>query len=178
MPQVFAQSTAQTVRFRPSAEAPGGHSFPTMRAGQPLRWVNTRPMDISTKALCSSTAEWQAAYAQRGLPTFPINPMADDGKTKRPCVKHYDKIGLRASQQLALKFRDANGLACMAGRATGSPSSILTREVPKAERLMAEAQCAYGQSRFIVRTGRNGLHADHRHNGEPRKIRPNPTCPI
>ena len=123
-------------------------------------------------------SKWQAEYAVRGLPTFPIDPIADGGKTKRPNIKHYDKIGLKGSQQLALKFRDTNGLACMAGARNGLTLVDIDARGAEADRLMADVQCLYGRSRFITRTGRGGLHAYYRYNGEARKIRPNPSTPI
>jgi hypothetical protein len=121
-------------------------------------------------------ADWQAAYAERGLPTFPINPIADDGKL--PSVRHYDKIGLRGSQQLALKFRDTNGIACVAGPRNKLTIIDIDARGAEADRLMAEAQRLYGRSRFIVRSGRGGLHAYYRYSGEGRKIRPDPKRPI
>lgn len=123
-------------------------------------------------------SDWQAAYAERGLPTFPINPIADGGRRKLPSVRHYDRIGLRASQQLALKFIDANGIACMAGARNKLTIIDIDARGAEADRLMADAQRLYGRSRFIVRSGRGGLHAYYKHSGEGRKIRPNPTQPI
>ena len=123
-------------------------------------------------------SDWQGAYAERGLPTFPVDPIADGGKTKKPCVKHYDKIGLRASQQLALRFLDTNGLACMAGARNRLTLVDIDARGAEADRLTADAQCMYGRSLFIVRTGRDGRHLYYRHHGEGRRIRPNPECPI
>ena len=91
--------------------------------------------------------------------------------------RHYDKIGLRASQQLALKFIDTNGIACMAGARNWLTIIDIDARGAEADRLMAEAQRLYGRSRFIVRTGRDGLHPYYRHNGEGRKIRPDPSRP-
>jgi hypothetical protein len=122
--------------------------------------------------------EWQAAYAERGLPTFPVDPIADNGRRKLPCVRGYDKVGLRGSQQLALKFLNTNGLACMAGRRNRLTVIDIDARGAEADRLTAEAMREYGQSRFIVRTGGDGRHLYYRHNGEGRRIRPDPSCPI
>lgn len=121
--------------------------------------------------------EFQREYAERGLPTFPVL-IADGGKTKRPGVKHYERVGLKGSQQLALKFRNTNALGCVAGRRTRLTIIDIDARGAKAERLMGEAQRLYGRSRFIVRTGRGGLHAYYRWSGEGRKIRPAATQPI
>jgi Bifunctional DNA primase/polymerase, N-terminal len=123
-------------------------------------------------------SDWQAAYAERGLATFPINPIADGGKRKLPAVCHYDKIGLKGSQQLALKFFDSNGIACVAGPRNRLTIIDIDARGAEADRIMSEAQCTYGRSRFIVRTGGGGLHAYYRHGGEGRKIRPDPSQPI
>lgn len=129
--------------------------------------------------------EWQAAYAERGLPTFPINPIANNGKSKVPGVRNFTSFGLRASQQIAeqftLKLRDTNGIACVAGAPRGKLRlAIIDVDArgAEADRLTADAMLTYGRSRFIVRTGGDGRHLYYRHNGEGRRIRPNPSCPI
>ena len=102
--------------------------------------------------------DWQAAYAERGLPTFPVNPIADGGKTKKPGVRNFDRFGLKASRQIAeqftLKLRDSNGLGCMAGRRNKLTIIDIDARGAEADRMIAEAQrLANGRSRFIVRTG-------------------------
>jgi Bifunctional DNA primase/polymerase, N-terminal len=123
-------------------------------------------------------ASWQAAYAERHIPTFPIDAAADNGSRKLPIVTHYQKMGLPASRQLVLKGLDASGIACMAGARNRLTIIDIDAQGAEADRLMAEAQRMYGRSRFIVRSGRGGLHAYYRHNGEGRKIRPDPARKI
>jgi hypothetical protein len=55
---------------------------------------------------------WQPRYAERGIPTFPVAFTLCDGKIdKRPAVRGYMKLGLRASTELTRKFVDAAALA-------------------------------------------------------------------
>ena len=129
-------------------------------------------------------SDWQHEFAARGLPTFPVNPIADGGR-KLPGVKGYGKVGLHVSRQLALKFcdKETNGLACMAGALRG-PSHLVLALIDidargaEADRLVADVQLIYGPSRFIVRTGNDGRHLYAQWNGEGRKIRPDPSIPI
>jgi hypothetical protein len=46
------------------------------------------------------------------------------------------------------------------------------------ERLLADVQRQFGESKVVVRTGSGSFHAYYRHNGEGRKIRPDPRKPI
>jgi hypothetical protein len=46
------------------------------------------------------------------------------------------------------------------------------------ERLLSDVQRELGNAKVIVRTGSGGFHAYYRHNGEGRKIRPDPRRPI
>ena len=128
--------------------------------------------------------DWQEEYAARGLPTFPVNPIAPDGR-KLPGTRGYGKVGFRGSRQIALKFsdKDTNGLGCMAGVRRG-PSHLVLALIDidargaEADRLVADVQLLYGPSRFIVRTGNDGRHLYYRWSGEGRKIRPDPSIPI
>jgi hypothetical protein len=129
-------------------------------------------------------SDWQEEYAARGLPTFPVNPLAPDGR-KLPGVRGYGKVGLRGSHQIALKFhdKDTNGLACLAGVRRGASHLVLAlidvdARGAEADRLAADVQLIYGPSRFIVRTGNDGRHLYYRWSGEGRKIRPDPSMPI
>jgi hypothetical protein len=120
-------------------------------------------------------AQWQPRYAAVGIPTFPLTA---SGERKRPLVRGYSHIGLPASGQLALKFLDADGLACMAGARNKLTVVDIDAHGAEGERLLADAQRDYGASRFIVRTGGGGFHAHYRHNGEGRRIRPDPRKPV
>jgi len=47
-------------------------------------------------------ALWQAAYAERGIATFPVRA------NKVPAIRGYQKIGLTGSQQLAYSAEPAS----------------------------------------------------------------------
>jgi Bifunctional DNA primase/polymerase, N-terminal/Primase C terminal 1 (PriCT-1) len=119
-------------------------------------------------------ARWQQEYAARHIPTFPIDATLNNESRKVPGVTNYQKMGLPASRQLVMKGLDATGIACMAGQRNKLTIIDIDARDAEADRLMAETQRLYGRSRFIVRSGRGGLHAYYRHNGERRKIRPDP----
>jgi Bifunctional DNA primase/polymerase, N-terminal/Primase C terminal 1 (PriCT-1) len=117
--------------------------------------------------------ECQSQYAEVGLPTFPIS--ASD---KRPRVRGYAHMGLVASRQLAMEGIDGDGLACMAGKRNRLTVIDIDARGVDGERLLAEAQRDFGASKLIVRTGNGGFHAYYKHNGEGRRIRPDPRTPI
>jgi Bifunctional DNA primase/polymerase, N-terminal len=120
-------------------------------------------------------AQWQPRYAAVGIPTFPL--VANDDR-KRSFVRNYLRMGLPASHQLVMKGLDADALACMAGQRNKLTLIDIDAQGSEGERLLADTQCSCGRSRFIVRTGRGGFHAYYRHNGEPRRIRPDPRTPV
>lgn len=112
-------------------------------------------------------ADWQPIYAEHGLATFPV-------REKRPAVSHYLKMGLRASAQLPRRFAndDAFGIACR-------PNKIVVLDVDAPdEKLLADAICEFGETPFIVRSGSGNFQAWYRHNGEKRRVRPDPSRPI
>lgn len=113
-------------------------------------------------------AEWQPRYAEHGVSTFPVT--AD----KTPAIKGYLKVGRKGSEQLALKFpgHEAFGVACKANRLT-----VLDVDTPD-ERVLADALGRHGDSPFIVQSGSGNFQAWYRHNGEPRRVRPDPSRPI
>jgi hypothetical protein len=119
-------------------------------------------------------ATWQPEYEARGIATFPLR--SDD--RKRPAVGNYNRMGLPASRQLALKWGDAEGLACMAGPRNALTVVDIDARGAEGERLLADVQGEIGRSRFIVRTGGGGFHAYFRHRGEGRKIRLDSRRPI
>jgi hypothetical protein len=114
-------------------------------------------------------AQWQPRYAEHGVATFPV------AANKRPAVKHWQRIGLRGSQQLAIKFDSADAF----GVVMGQRNRISVLDVDSNdERLLADAMSRHGQTPFVVRTGGGNFQAWYRHNGEPRKVRAFPGLPI
>lgn len=113
-------------------------------------------------------AEWQPRYAEHNVATFPVTA------SKVPAVKGYLKVGLNASEQLAMKFpdNDAFGLACRRNRIT-----VLDVDTPD-ERVLADGLARHGPTPFIVRSGSGNFQAWYRHNGEKRRVRPEPDKPI
>jgi hypothetical protein len=110
---------------------------------------------------------WQPRYAERNVATFPV-------RDKRPCIRGYLKLGIPASEQLAIKFpaEDAFGLACRRNRIT-----VVDVDTPD-ERLLADALSEFGPTPFLVRSGSGNFQAWYRNNGESRKVRPDPQRPI
>lgn len=118
----------------------------------------------------------QPQYAAMKIATFPFD--ATEATKSGPLVSHYNRMGLRASQQMALRFPDAPGVAAMAGARNRFTVIDIDERGAAGERLLADVQRQFGNSRFIVRTGGGGFHAYYRHQGEGRKIRPDPRRPI
>ena len=118
----------------------------------------------------------QPRYAAMNIATFPFDATAP---VKRgPMVSHYNRMGLRASQQMALRFPDAPGLAAMAGPRNRFTIVDIDERGPAGERLLSDVQRQFGGSKVVVRTGSGSFHAYYAHNGEGRKIRPDPRKPI
>jgi hypothetical protein len=140
-----------------------------------------QPTSVSSRELAAQQsksgafAEFQPRYAAIGIPTFPFTA---SGEHKRPLVRRYNSVGLPASGQLAMKFLDADGLACMAGARNKITVVDIDAHGAEGERLLADALGTYGPSPFITRTGSGGFHAYYRHNGESRRIRPEPHKPV
>jgi hypothetical protein len=106
-------------------------------------------------------AEWQPRYAKHRIATFPV-------ENKRPCVRHWQKMGLRASSQLAMKFADADAFGFQCGKVN---RITLVDIDSRDERIVGEAIKLFGESPILWRTG-SGNHAmPFRHNGETRQIR-------
>lgn len=113
-------------------------------------------------------AEWQPRYAAVGLPTFPVTG-------KRPLVRGYLKVGLRASAELAKTFPNAPAIGVPVGERT--KLTVLDVDAPD-ESLLRKAISQFGETPFIVRTGSGHFQAWYRHNGEARSIRPFPDLPV
>lgn len=111
---------------------------------------------------------WQAEYAERRVATFPVRP------DKTPAVRGYLGIGRKASAQMAMSFADATGIgfACKRNRIT-----VLDVDTTD-ERVLADGLAQYGDTPFIVRSGSGNYQAWYRHNGEGRRIRPDPRVPV
>lgn len=119
--------------------------------------------------MAGTFATWQREYETIGIPTFPF--MASEHR-KRPLVRAYDNIRMRGSRQLALKFPDADGLACVAGQRNNLTVIDVDVGGAEGERLVADVQREVGGSRFITRTGgRGGYHVYYQHAGERRLIK-------
>jgi Bifunctional DNA primase/polymerase, N-terminal len=107
-------------------------------------------------------AEWQPRYAEHGITTFPLNG-------KKPALDHYQKLGLRGSQQLTFRFPDHDALAFMCG----SRNAITVLDVDTSdERVLADALARHGATPFVVRSGGGNYQAWYRNGGERRQIRP------
>jgi Bifunctional DNA primase/polymerase, N-terminal len=113
---------------------------------------------------------WQPRYAERGIPTFPVAFTLCDGKIdKRPAVRGYMKLGLRASTELTRKFVDAAGIGFALGSKTGF--AVADVDTPD-ESAVADVLAHYGSSPLIVRTPSGGFHVYYKHNGEQhRRVR-------
>ena len=115
-------------------------------------------------------AIWQQRYAALGLPTFPVN-----GQTKKPQISGYLRLGLAGSAKLTAKFAHSSALGIPLGRRTG----ICVLDVDTSdESFLNHAIARYGDTPFLVRSGRGRFHAWYKHNGERRHIRPFPGFPI
>lgn len=121
----------------------------------------------------STFADWQPQYAAHHISTFPV---AIIGDRKKPMVSGYLKLGDQVSQQLVMKFPDADAL----GFALGHRSRVTVLDVDSPdERVLADALGRHGETPVIVRSGGSGcFHAWYRHAGERRKVRPFAGLPI
>jgi hypothetical protein len=110
--------------------------------------------------------QWQASYAAHRIATFPIRFV--DGQ-KRPAITNYQRIGLRASGQLAEKFGDAD----MLGFICGARNKITVLDCDSTdEKVLSDALTRHGATPLIVRTASGKFHGYYRHNNERRRIRP------
>ncbi len=117
--------------------------------------------------------EAQRAYAERGIPIFPVK-ITEDG-AKRPSLRNYQRIGVSGSTKLVKQFADAPAF----GFVCGSGNKITVLDVDSSdETILSDAMARHGKSPVIVRTARRHYQAWYRWNGERRAIRPHPTVPI
>ena len=103
----------------------------------------------------------QPKYAALGIATFPFDATAE---VKRgPLISNYNRVGLRASQQMILRFSDAPGLAAMAGarnnftiienRRARRPWRVATRRCATAIRPVQRLSCVPVAEAFTPITG-------------------------
>jgi hypothetical protein len=118
----------------------------------------------------------QPEYAALGIATFPFD--ATEEVKRGPLVTNYQKMGLPASRQMALRFPDAPGIAAMAGTRNKLTIIDVDERGAAGERLLADVQRQFGDAKVITKTGSGGFHGYYRHSGESRKIRPDPRKPI
>jgi len=118
----------------------------------------------------------QPKYAALGIATFPFD--ATEEVKRGPLVTNYQRMGLPASGDMALRFPDAPGIAAMAGPRNKLAVIDVDERGAAGERLLADVQRQFGAPKLVVRTGSGGFHGYYRHNGEDRKIRPDPLRPI
>jgi hypothetical protein len=107
-------------------------------------------------------ALWQPAYARVGLITIPVNG-------KRPAIRNWQRIGLRASSELANKASFAESSI---GVVVGSRSGLTVLDIDSPDgRLLTRMLDQHGPTPVIVRSPNGGHHCWYRHHGEPRSIR-------
>jgi len=112
---------------------------------------------------------WQPIYAGRGIATFPI------GDSKKPSIRGWQRVGLKASADLAAKFKDADAL----GYITGYRSNVTILDIDTTdERVTEDAIRRHGQPAIITRTASGKRHLHYRYNGERHRIRPFQGLPI
>jgi hypothetical protein len=117
----------------------------------------------------STFADWQPAYAEHNIPTFPVL-----GGVKKPAVTGYLRMGLPASRALVARFGhvDAFGFALKRADIT-----VLDVDTPD-ERVLADALTRHGPTPIIVRTQSGNWQGWYRNGGEGRSVRPFPSLPI
>jgi hypothetical protein len=129
--------------------------------------------DITKQSrLTRKFVEWQREYAAKNIATFPVL-ITPEGK--KPLVRHYQRIGLPASAQIARRFADAPGIGFMAG----PRNSVTVLDIDEAgDKPLHKALDRHGETPIIVRTASGKFHAWYRHNGERRSVRPEPSNEI
>ena len=109
-------------------------------------------------------SKYQPRYADLGVAVFPC---AETG-AKKPVVANYLKMGPRASDALAKKFPEANGI----GFAAGVRNRITVLDVDTPDRSVLDAAIErHGEPRLIVQTASGKFHGYYRYSRERRSIR-------
>jgi hypothetical protein len=115
-------------------------------------------------------AQFQPVYAGFGISTIPVST-----DSKKPLVSNYLRMGLPASNQLAIKFTEANAIGIVCGQHNG----ITTLDADSTdEGVLKEAIYRAGEPRVIEGTPSGKYHAYYRWNGEKRLIRPWKDLPV
>jgi hypothetical protein len=115
---------------------------------------------------------WQRRYAAHRIATFPVR-ISDEGKV--PAIRGWQRIGLSGSTKLVQTMVDADALGFCPGKRSGL--TILDIDSSD-ERILAEALDRHGPTPILVRSGSGNYQGWYRHNGETRRIRPDPNRPI
>ena len=137
----------------------------------------------TAKGLTEFEAICDGAFRRRAAQVCGIRngffPFDATQEVKRgPLVSNYDRIGLRASHQMTLRFPDA-GLAAMAGARNKRTIVDINGRDTLAERLVADVQREFGPAKVVVQPAQMvSIATTFFHKGEKRKIRPNPQRPI
>jgi Bifunctional DNA primase/polymerase, N-terminal len=128
---------------------------------------------LATEGYVGAFRENQPRYAKHGIPTFPVKfEPHDDGKYgKVPCVKHWQRIGQPASNNLAAekRFRKSDGLGLPVGNRTGL---VVYDTDSSDDAVFREVERRFGDAALLARTPSGGWHAYYRHSGEGRHVRP------
>ena len=74
-------------------------------------------------------AYWRRQYAEQGIATFPV-------KDKCPCIRGWQKIGLKGSSELASKYANADAFGFLASRSRLTIIDIDSND----ERMVGEAE--------------------------------------
>ena len=110
-------------------------------------------------------AVWQPLYARHGVATFPVK--IQDGN-KMPAVRGWQRVGVRASTELAGKFATAESFGFTCGLRNGV--TVIDMDSTDAS-IVAEGERLFGVSPVLWRTGGGKFAMPFRWNGEPRSIR-------
>lgn len=105
-------------------------------------------------------------FIDHNLAVFPTN----GAKGQTPCIKGWNKIGLKGSRALLSKGSfDHDNIGIVCGERAGL--TIVDIDTP-GERALTDALSHFGDSPVVIRTGSGKHHVYYKHNGERRQIKP------
>jgi hypothetical protein len=110
-------------------------------------------------------ATYQPVYGRHKIAVYPLTD------TKKPAITNYNRVGLRASAELARKFAEADAFGYCAG--PRSRTTVVDIDSTD-EKLVEEMQQRFGRTPLEVETPSGGRHLLYRHNDEGRRVRPFP----